>query len=79
LSKLFVGAGLFVLVLLISHYRAERMLACDCVAEGEFSKSLSIHRLRSAVGAIRTSCTATRMPGRSATSPALMGLEPPLG
>jgi len=35
-SKLFVEAGLIVLVSFISPYRAERMLARDCVAEGEF-------------------------------------------
>ena len=35
-SKLFVDAGLIVLVSFISPYRAERMLARDCVAEGEF-------------------------------------------
>jgi bifunctional enzyme CysN/CysC len=35
-SKLFVEAGLIVLVSFISPYRAERMLARDCVAAGEF-------------------------------------------
>jgi bifunctional enzyme CysN/CysC len=35
-SKLFIEAGLIVLVSFISPYRAERMLARDCVAEGEF-------------------------------------------
>jgi bifunctional enzyme CysN/CysC len=35
-SKLFVDAGLIVLVSFISPYRAERMLARDCVAEDEF-------------------------------------------
>jgi bifunctional enzyme CysN/CysC len=35
-SKLFVDAGLIVLVSFISPYRAERMLARDCVTEGEF-------------------------------------------
>ena len=35
-SKLFVEAGLIVLVSFISPYRAERMLARDCVTEGEF-------------------------------------------
>ena len=35
-SKLFVDAGLIVLVSFISPYRAERMLARDCVPEGEF-------------------------------------------
>ena len=35
-SKLFVDAGLIVLVSFISPYRAERMLARDCVEEGEF-------------------------------------------
>jgi bifunctional enzyme CysN/CysC len=35
-SKLFVDAGLIVLVSFISPYRAERMLARDCVQEGEF-------------------------------------------
>jgi bifunctional enzyme CysN/CysC len=35
-SKLFVEAGLIVLVSFISPYRAERMLARDCVEEGEF-------------------------------------------
>ncbi|MGA8196123.1 MAG: adenylyl-sulfate kinase [Acetobacteraceae bacterium] len=35
-SKLFVEAGLIVLVSFISPYRAERMLARDCVAEDEF-------------------------------------------
>jgi bifunctional enzyme CysN/CysC len=35
-SKLFVEAGLIVLVSFISPYRAERMLARDCVADGEF-------------------------------------------
>jgi bifunctional enzyme CysN/CysC len=35
-AKLFVEAGLIVLVSFISPYRAERMLARDCVAEGEF-------------------------------------------
>jgi bifunctional enzyme CysN/CysC len=35
-SKLFVEAGLIVLVSFISPYRAERMLARDCVAESEF-------------------------------------------
>ncbi len=35
-SKLFVDAGLIVLVSFISPYRAERMLARDCVAAGEF-------------------------------------------
>jgi bifunctional enzyme CysN/CysC len=39
-SKLFVEAGLIVLVSFISPYRAERMLARDCVAEDEF---LEIH------------------------------------
>ncbi len=35
-SKLFVEAGLIVLVSFISPYRAERMLARECVEEGEF-------------------------------------------
>jgi bifunctional enzyme CysN/CysC len=35
-SKLFVDAGLIVLVSFISPYRAERMLARDCVETGEF-------------------------------------------
>ncbi len=35
-AKLFVDAGLIVLVSFISPYRAERMLARDCVAESEF-------------------------------------------
>jgi bifunctional enzyme CysN/CysC len=35
-SKLFVEAGLIVLVSFISPYRAERMLARDCVADTEF-------------------------------------------
>ncbi len=35
-SKLFVEAGVIVLVSFISPYRAERMLARDCVEEGEF-------------------------------------------
>jgi bifunctional enzyme CysN/CysC len=35
-SKLFVDAGLIVLVSFISPYRAERMLARDCVQQGEF-------------------------------------------
>ncbi len=35
-SKLFVEAGLIVLVSFISPYRNERMLARDCVEEGEF-------------------------------------------
>ena len=35
-SKLFVEAGLIVLVSFISPYRAERMLARDCVEEDEF-------------------------------------------
>jgi bifunctional enzyme CysN/CysC len=35
-AKLFVEAGLIVLVSFISPYRAERMLARDCVADGEF-------------------------------------------
>jgi bifunctional enzyme CysN/CysC len=35
-SKLFVDAGLIVLVSFISPYRAERMLARDCVEQGEF-------------------------------------------
>ena len=35
-AKLFVEAGLIVLVSFISPYRAERMLARDCVEEGEF-------------------------------------------
>jgi bifunctional enzyme CysN/CysC len=35
-SRLFVEAGLIVLVSFISPYRAERMLARDCVAEDEF-------------------------------------------
>jgi bifunctional enzyme CysN/CysC len=35
-AKLFVESGLIVLVSFISPYRAERMLARDCVAEGEF-------------------------------------------
>jgi bifunctional enzyme CysN/CysC len=35
-SKLFIEAGLIVLVSFISPYRAERMLARDCVADGEF-------------------------------------------
>jgi bifunctional enzyme CysN/CysC len=35
-SKLFVEAGLIVLVSFISPYRAERMLARDCVDEAEF-------------------------------------------
>jgi bifunctional enzyme CysN/CysC len=35
-SKLFVEAGLIVLVSFISPYRAERMLARDCVEDGEF-------------------------------------------
>jgi len=35
-AKLFVEAGLIVLVSFISPYRAERMLARECVAEGEF-------------------------------------------
>jgi len=35
-SKLFVDAGLIVLVSFISPYRAERMLARDCVEEAEF-------------------------------------------
>lgn len=35
-SKLFVEAGLIVLVSFISPYRAERMLARECVEQGEF-------------------------------------------
>jgi bifunctional enzyme CysN/CysC len=35
-SRLFVDAGLIVLVSFISPYRAERMLARDCVAQNEF-------------------------------------------
>ena len=35
-AKLFVDAGLIVLVSFISPYRAERMLARECVEEGEF-------------------------------------------
>jgi bifunctional enzyme CysN/CysC len=35
-AKLFVEAGLIVLVSFISPYRAERMLARDCVEEDEF-------------------------------------------
>ena len=35
-AKLFVEAGLIVLVSFISPYRNERMLARDCVEEGEF-------------------------------------------
>jgi len=35
-AKLFVEAGLIVLVSFISPYRTERMLARDCVEEGEF-------------------------------------------
>jgi bifunctional enzyme CysN/CysC len=35
-SKLFVDAGLIVLVSFISPYRAERLLARDCVEQGEF-------------------------------------------
>jgi bifunctional enzyme CysN/CysC len=35
-SRLFVEAGVIVLVSFISPYRAERMLARDCVEEGEF-------------------------------------------
>jgi bifunctional enzyme CysN/CysC len=35
-SRLFIDAGLIVLVSFISPYRAERMLARDCVEEGEF-------------------------------------------
>jgi bifunctional enzyme CysN/CysC len=35
-SKLFVDAGLIVLVSFISPYRAERMLARDCVEQDEF-------------------------------------------
>jgi bifunctional enzyme CysN/CysC len=35
-SRLFVDAGLIVLVSFISPYRAERMLARDCVAQDEF-------------------------------------------
>ena len=35
-SKLFVEAGLIVLVSFISPYRAERMLARECVEDGEF-------------------------------------------
>jgi bifunctional enzyme CysN/CysC len=35
-SKLFVEAGMIVLVSFISPYRAERMLARDCVEDGEF-------------------------------------------
>ena len=35
-AKLFVEAGLIVLVSFISPYRAERMLARECVEEGEF-------------------------------------------
>ena len=35
-AKLFVEAGLIVLVSFISPYRNERMLARDCVADGEF-------------------------------------------
>lgn len=35
-AKLFVEAGLIVLVSFISPYRAERMLARDCVEDGEF-------------------------------------------
>ncbi len=35
-AKLFVEAGLVVLISFISPYRAERMLARDCVEEGEF-------------------------------------------
>jgi bifunctional enzyme CysN/CysC len=35
-ARLFIDAGLIVLVSFISPYRAERMLARDCVEEGEF-------------------------------------------
>ncbi|MDE2515356.1 MAG: adenylyl-sulfate kinase, partial [Rhodospirillales bacterium] len=35
-AKLFVEAGIIVLVSFISPYRAERMLARECVEEGEF-------------------------------------------
>ena len=72
-SKLFVEAGLIVLVSFISPYRAERMLARDCVEEGEFLEifvdtPVDECRRRDPKGLYRRA----RMPGRSATSPAWM-------
>ena len=72
-SKLFVEAGLIVLVSFISPYRAERMLARDCVGGRRVPGDLR----RYAGGGMpparpEGAVPARRMPGRSATSPAWM-------
>ncbi len=71
-SKLFVEAGLIVLVSFISPYRAERMLARDCVEEGEFLEifvdtPVEECRRRDPKGLYQQADA-----GRSATSPAWM-------
>ena len=71
-AKLFVDAGLIVLVSFISPYRAERMLAREAVEQTSLSRSSSIRRWTNAGGAIRRGCTVGRMPGSCATSPAWM-------
>ena len=56
-ARLFVDAGLIVLVSFISPYRAERMLARERVGRANSWRFSSIRRSRNAAGATRRGCT----------------------
>ena len=69
-AKLFVEAGLIVLVSFISPYRNERMLARDCVEGGEFLEIFVDTPVEECRGAIRKACIRRPTLARSAISPA---------
>jgi bifunctional enzyme CysN/CysC len=63
-SKLFVDAGLIVLVSFISPFRAERRMARDLWRTASSSRSSSTRRSRSAESAIRRASTPRREAGQ---------------
>jgi bifunctional enzyme CysN/CysC len=69
-ARLFVEAGMIVLVSFISPYRAERMLARESVEQGEFLEIFVDTPVTNAGGGTRRDCTARPMLASCATSPA---------
>ena len=69
-AKLFVDAGLIVLVSFISPFRSERDMARELVGRASSSRSSSTRRSPSSRSATRRASTRRRAPARSSTSPA---------
>ncbi len=67
-AKLFVDAGLIVLVSFISPFRAERQMARDLVEQGEFVEVFVDTPIEVCGRAIRRGSTPRPKPGRSRTS-----------